>query len=261
MLRMTKRKWIASLVLIICGVIIFISTRLWTGHADIAAGNISYTYNCAWVDWKHARPKGIKTFVDDFNNRFTQTALNETFKITYGQQGSFKTMGYSIFTYSILKEYEVLKFKEDETIKNKLMFQIFKDVSYLFEKQQREVFWGVLQSSAFKEGDLMGNLIGFYIACGEITQEEASKICEELPLSISLQLKKENKFQTNTSFIPKYRIVTNSNKPIFPKQLTQYDKLKEFENYIRPLEEIKLTNIFSVISSKTTDKLQTKRRQ
>ena len=234
---MTRNKWIVIFLLIACGIVTFSFIRFWNGHTDIAAGNIAYTYDCAWVDWKHARPGKIKSFVDDFSNKFAQTPLNETFKITYGQEGGFKQMGCSVFSYSISKEYEILKLKEDEKTKKKLMFQIFKDVSYLFEKQQTEVFWGILKSSSFREGDLMGNLIGFHIACGEMTQTEASELCGELPTSVSLQLKKEGKFKKNRSLFPKYRIVDEENKPIFPSRLIEYNNLNNIENHIRPLEK------------------------
>ena len=242
---MTTKKWIASIILIICVVIAISFQRFWTGHADIASGNIAYTYNCAWVDWKHARPDGIKIFIENFSEKFNETPLNETFKITYGQQGGFNKMGYPIFSYSISKEYEILKLKADEATKKKLMFQIFKDVSYLFENQQREVFWGILKSSAFREGDLMGNLIGFYVASGEITQKEASELCGELPISVSLQLKKEGKFQANKSFIPEYRIITDDGAPIFPVQLKRYNDLEDNESYITPLNETETTTFLN----------------
>ncbi len=242
---MIKKKWIVGFLIITIGVIAVQLWRIWNGHADMAAGNIAYTYNCAWVDWKHARPGGIKTFVDEFSDEFAQTPLNETFKITYEQQGGFRRSGYSFYTYSISKEYEVLKLSNDDITKKKLMFQIFKDVSYLFENQQKEILWGTLRLSSFREGDLMGNLIGFYIACGEITQEEASELCGELPISISLQLKKDNKFEANDSFIPKYRIITDDKPPVFPTQLTRYNHIENFEKYIIPLDKTEKITFFN----------------
>ncbi|MGK0363609.1 MAG: hypothetical protein ACI85O_000662 [Saprospiraceae bacterium] len=233
---MTIKNWIIALIASCIPVAIFLFLR--DEHSNIKAGYVSYTYNCAWVDWKHARPEGIKVFIDEFNQKFAQTPLNETFKITYGQQGGHKIKGHSLYSYSISKEYEVLKLSADETTKKKLMFQIFKDVSYLFEKQQENVFWRILKASSFREGDLMGSLIGFYIACGEITQEEASELCKELPVSVSLQLKRDNKSQANISFVPKYRIVVEDNIPTFPTLLSKYNDLEGLENYILPLEEM-----------------------
>ncbi len=245
---MTRKKWIVVLFLITCGIMTFSFIRFWNGHADVAAGNIAYTYNCSWVDWKHARPGKVTDFINDFSTKFDQTPLNGTFKITYGQNGGFKQMGYSIFSYNIAREYKILKLKEDEKTKKKLMFQIFKDVSFLFENYQKEVFWGILQSSAFREGDLMGNLISFYIACEEVSQEEASVLCGELSIPISLQLKKEGKFQMNESFIPKYRIITNENLPIFPMLFIEYNELENAENYISPLKKIRNATILNTIS-------------
>jgi hypothetical protein len=235
---MTRKKWVAIFILIICGIMIFSFIRFWNGHADVASGHIAYTYNCGWVDWKHARPGNIKAFVNDFSEKFAQTPLNESFKITYGQKGGFNQMGYSIFSYSISREYEVLKLQEDAETKKQLMFQIFRDVSYLFEAWQKKVFWGILKSSAFREGDLMGNLIGFYIACGDMTQEEASELCEELPISISLQLEREGKFKVNNSLMPKYRIIPKEGDiPTFPKRLMRYNNLENCKNCISPLDE------------------------
>jgi len=176
---------------------------------------------------------------------FSKTPLNKAFKITYSQNGGIRTKGFDLCIYSKSKEYKILKFKDDETTKKKLMFQIFRDLSYSFEKQQREIFWGTMKVSAFRDGDLMGNLIGFYIASGEISKEEASKLCGQVPISISLQLEKEGKLQTNDSFSPAYRLNIKNNEAIFPQKLTKYNDLFEVKNYISQMKETNTLTVFN----------------
>lgn len=81
----------------------------------------------------------------------------------------------------------------------------------------------------------MGSLIGFYIACGEMTQKEASKLCGKLPTSISLQLNNEGKLKVNNSLVPKYRIANKGNNLLFSAKLTASNRLNVPENYISKL--------------------------
>ena len=228
---MIKKKHIILFIVVgLLAVFLFFLKKYWEASAE----DISYTYHCGWVDWKHARTGTTQAFVDDFSKQFENTALNDTFKIKYRQEGGMKSKGINWCIYRVEKEYAIVKFSNTETAKKQLLFQVFKEICFLFENYQKEVFYGALQSSAFKEGDMMGNLIGFYISCGDMTKEEAIALCGEVPVAVSEQLKMEGKLGINASFKPIYHF-EQEEKPAFPLAFQKYQKLENANAYIRPL--------------------------
>lgn len=208
-------------------------------HWNSSSENTVYSYHCGWIDWNHAGLGAIQGFVDDFSRNFDKTPLNDTFKIIYGQQGGIKKYDYLWCTYGVSAEYALVKYSADETVQKKMMFQVFKEVSFLFENYQQEVFLGTLKTSAFREGDMMGNLIGFYIACGELTKEEAEKRCGVISDDETTQLNVAGRYDVNASFSPKFRYYLEKQPPVFPASLEHYNQLVVAEGFVIPLDTIK----------------------
>ena len=156
------KRWILFLIVFL----VIALPILYTYSADydennIRNGNIQYSEELGWINWKHANPYGTKVAYSELQRLNIQAV--DSFNYTYSQ-----TMKYKIGN-----SYVVAECSESRIVKPRLtakeeqlaFFEIFKSVSNSFEKMQAKFPFKLIpesNGSSFREGDLMGNLISYY---------------------------------------------------------------------------------------------------
>ena len=126
----------------------------------IQEGRYSYTCNCGWVDWGHAKPTAArqllsKVYFDPVN---VPLPYLDTYKVIH--VGMYRLIG-GVGRYAVVRKWMS---PSDE---RKVALGIFRELTEEFENWQANAFRGIEEHflhSSFAEEDLASNLIGFYIA-------------------------------------------------------------------------------------------------
>ncbi|GAA3510513.1 hypothetical protein GCM10022393_25030 [Aquimarina addita] len=160
----------------------------------IEEGEIVYSNELGFINWDHAKPEGTLRAFRELQ-RLNRTITN-TVTFSYSQQ-----MIIRVGSFSAVAEYtEERNIPRRLTSTEELVFflEIFTSVTESFEKMQGELPYGIIpqtKASSFREGDLMGNLLSFYIAVSDenlneirsdltiLTTTEAYEVYENLDLS------------------------------------------------------------------------------
>jgi len=173
---------------------------------DIESGRLIYACNCGWIDLNHMNDPSTRKFFGsknlwkqiregDSTPEAQATKLcpslgfrvlpprpavrlrnvygiahfpdgKQGFKVTYKQD-----MGNQYIKQGVNRSYLVrygLSWEE----KRRVALVIFMEVSVLFEGLQDSFPWNVVTDSGFSQEDLVSNLLGFYIAIGDYTQNK-----------------------------------------------------------------------------------------
>jgi len=205
------------------------------------ASGLVYTCNCGWLDLGHlSSPReprieiGATNLWRQINNELGERKKNG-FIIKYAQDhgGGDGKAKYGIGRY--FGSHESYWIKSNLTLKEKkaVALAIFKEVSVKFETVQNTIM-SPATDSGFSQEDLVSDLIGFYIAVGEISREKALELCYCTSSKTAFAMWDEygavgkNK---NTSWRPKFNKVESiiegeekcdcsEQKNTFPKELT-----------------------------------------
>lgn len=188
-----------------------------TSRKDIGSGRLQYTCNCGWLDNGHAFTKSKDPYVgadalwrqfpifcgrkDAYFADFPSTNLPRPkgsieipervrelslcdgkprfpngqtgFVVKYAQH-----MGISKLKRTVVGTYLVRHNLSEDQYKS-IALAIFVGISMEFETvQQSEFPFSLISNSGFSQEDLVSNLIGFYVAVGEMTREEAIALCK-----------------------------------------------------------------------------------
>jgi hypothetical protein len=155
--------------------------------AEIRNGKLSYSSNAGWINWGHANPAGIRPFLDEFF-RLWRNSHGAPFEITYSQQmsGNYGLLGIQS---GIERTYSISSIPDEGSLE-RIAWGIFREVSEAFESLQGEFPCAIearSQSSSFREGDLLGNRIGFYRALRGYTPDQVKSWLQPASVEDSLQ--------------------------------------------------------------------------
>ena len=132
--------------------------------AEIRMGKLGYSSRLGWINWNHARPHGVRLFLDDLQSRW-RLADGEPFTVSYGQSMSCR-WGWLGVESRLSRTYRVTGGLPAAEL-DRVALGIFREVSEAFEGMQGR-FPNALdarsQSSSFRAGDLTGDNIAFYCA-------------------------------------------------------------------------------------------------
>lgn len=140
--------------------------------AEIRSGKLGYTSKTGWVNWGHARPEGVRVFLDDLYHR-RQEAGERPFLVEYAQSMSCH-WGKLGLESKLRRTYRVQGRLEPDEL-DRVALGIFREVSEAFETMQGRFPSSVdarSQSSSFRGGDLAGDSIAFYCAQHRYTLAE-----------------------------------------------------------------------------------------
>ncbi len=166
-----------------------------TARSDIAVNDkgwrrLSYTCRCGWVDWGHALPGGalaLKKQLDSERSGWSgldrmNIRLNgrPAYVIVYGQ-----SMGPAPIKVSTERHWIVAKGLSDWQ-REEVGLGIYMSGSQTFEKMQGSFPFVIASgNSSFSAEDLVSNLIGFYAAFRNVSQNELRRICGEVSVEAS----------------------------------------------------------------------------
>lgn len=92
-----------------------------------------------------------------------------------------------------VERHYVVKIGLTQAQKKSVALSIFMDVSHGFERLQKNLgMWDLFTDSGYSQEDLVSNLIGFYIAVGELTKEEAIRIAHPVSQTSAESIWKRN---------------------------------------------------------------------
>ena len=163
-------KLIICIGLISIGVFLIFSSR--NGVEDnLLNGQTGYSKEFGLINWGHARPnETAKSFkaLQELNEIST-----DTFEFSYSQKMVSKFGGWNI----VIGVSERRKMPPHLSLaEEKIVFlEIFTSVSYSFEQLQASFPYTIdpaSRNSSFRSGDLMGNLISYYLAVSNITLDD-----------------------------------------------------------------------------------------
>ncbi len=187
---------------------------------DIERGRLVYSCNCGWIDLNHMEDPATRPFVGATNlwkqldsteparvrGMCIEPSLNllppftptyrfyhaeaqarfpdgrAGFKVTYKQD-----MGNRHMTFGVERSY-LVRFGLTTKQKKSVALAIFMEVSKGFEAYQGNWFWSWLTDSGFSQEDLVSDLLGFYIAIGELSKEQVLELCHPASKEDSLAL-------------------------------------------------------------------------
>lgn len=153
--------------------IVFISQVSDKTKSNIQNGSLQFSKELGWINWGHANPQSTLKAYDELI--LLNKSSTDSFTFVYSQKMKVK----------IVNKFIVAECKESRIIKpfltpdeEKLLFlNMFISVSESFENLQ--VRFPNSYHSSYREGDLMGNLISFYIAT---TKSNIQTVKEDLIL-------------------------------------------------------------------------------
>ncbi len=191
-------------------------------RADVESGKLVYTCNCGWIDKNHAFTSSDTPYVGanklwqqfnlcTFEARYTnaigmaprpfRVQLPEKVVIQCKRDGKARFadgstgypvhykqhMGNKYYKTGVTGHYLIRKDLNLPQRKS-VALAIFMQISQEFEGLQAGFPWGVLTDSGFSQEDLVSNLIGFYVAIGEISKQEALDKCHQVPTNDALKI-------------------------------------------------------------------------
>ena len=226
-----------------------------TGSTPTDKEGLIYTCNCGWIDLGHMSSPQEPRIEIGATNLWRQIKeeigekRDDGFIIKYAQDhgggdGSAKKgMGKYFGSHQSYWIKSGLSLSEKKSV----ALTIFKEVSVEFESVQNNIMSSVT-NSGFSQEDLVSDLIGLYIAIGEISREQVLSLCYTVNGKMALKLWDkhgavgENK---NKTFLPKFNKIEEIveedekcdclNQPnIFPKELQTIKSIEKgilFKDY------------------------------
>lgn len=129
----------------------------------IKSGKLQYCKEIGWINWGHANPENT---INSFNQlQFLNKNASDSFLFNYSQKMKFKIAD----RYFVAEYIESRKIKPYLTVseEKQVFLDIFLSVTESFETMQSQFPYLLIpdsRKSSFRDGDLTGNLISFYIA-------------------------------------------------------------------------------------------------
>lgn len=212
---------IASLGILLIG---YIYGSQKSNEQRIQEGIISYSKELGWINWNHAIPTGTQKAFKRFKklNEDCDTAFYYTYDLQMGL-GCIVTTLYAVQS----EKYLVTKIK-DKVKLEKVFFEIFRSISTSFEKLQGQFPYNILSlrsSSSFREGDLMGNLISYYLTVNDITIKKFKSNIQHESKTAALKRYSKHRFEREHWSDLKAKIL-----PIFSSILKE-DKSDSLDQY------------------------------
>jgi RHS repeat-associated protein len=137
---------------------------------------LTYSCNCGWIDWGHARPDGATDLWNNVNGRGQQSLRGGGHRVIFSETAGITISGVPIRK-GVVGDYFVknnLSLSDREAV----ALGIFKEVSEAFEASQGGFIQNWVMHSSFSEEDLVSNLIGFYIAVKGYSRSDVESWCK-----------------------------------------------------------------------------------
>lgn len=143
---------------------------------NIKNGSLQYSEELGWINWDHAKKSGtIKSF--SVLKYLNENAM-DSFSFQYSQKMKHK-IGHFEAVAEVIESRKMQCGQTPEELKFNFL-QIFKSTSISFENMQ--ALFPNSRNSSDREGDIVGNLISFYLAINDLNREEIEKqltLCSE----------------------------------------------------------------------------------
>jgi RHS repeat-associated protein len=138
---------------------------------------LTYSCNCGWIDWGHARTDGPESLLYRVTTPWGQLSRQgRGHHVIYGQQAGRDILGLS-FRKGVTADYFVAENRSHAEYES-IALGIFKEVSEAFERSQDDLVQEGLGHSSFSEEDLVSNLIGFYRAVKGYSESDIDTWCK-----------------------------------------------------------------------------------
>jgi len=127
----------------------------------ILRGEHGYTQHAGWVNWRHANPQCAAQLLTDMEGQM-KAARGAPFSLCYRQCMSGVYLGVKVET-SVEHDYLISDVSDTADL-HRAAWIVFKNVSEDFERAQETLPDSLIAESSqsgCRDGDLMGNLIGF----------------------------------------------------------------------------------------------------
>ena len=140
--------------------------------------HMRYSCNCGWIDTGHMRPDSAEKLWEQVSSVLSPQEAEMQM-----QEGAEKLILYKQsmarggMEAGIVGQFYVKQGLE-EAQKERVALYIFWRVSMQFELLQGEPPWSLATNSSFAEGDLVSNLLGFYMAVKGYTKEQIYEWCD-----------------------------------------------------------------------------------
>ena len=187
---------------------------------DIENDRLAYSCNCGWLDLGHLNPASTRNYIGAIN--LWQQIKNESniqypacqfypahhgsvipnrpcvFNDTMHMGKKTGPIGYKVTYLQDMRKWGIQVANQRSYLvrkglsdmqKKSVALAIFLEVSHLFESLQDSFPFNWITDSGYSQEDLVSNLIGFYIAIGEIDSiAQAKALCHVLTKQQSLSL-------------------------------------------------------------------------
>ncbi len=142
--------------------------------AEVRRWELGYTSRCGWVNWRHARDSGVRSFWKTLNTKLNE-APSFPVEIGYGQEMSG---GYGPVRIATRAErWYVVRRQLSLPERKAVAWRIFKETSESFEELQGSWPNGLDRAAAhssWRTGDLAGNWVAFQTAVEGRTQADVA---------------------------------------------------------------------------------------
>lgn len=201
---------------------------------DVENGRVVYTCNCGWFDvghatqtdsgptigaiglWGQLKSDPPETSVGQRDGQSSRTVapmcllpdsaltLDNGFIVESRQRSGLSPGGVWVVSQGVTLNFLV---RRNMTLaeRKSVALAIFMAVSVHFEQMQSEAMSDTLTHSGFSVEDLVSDLIGFYVAIGEVSAEEVATLCGQVSREQSLAIFDEDPDShsgTNKTFNP-----------------------------------------------------------
>lgn len=188
-------------------------------RGQVESGGLVYSCNCGWIDKGHLDPtaqswrigaaalwaqllheRGPTASEQAFGRQSLsaretsplaaaswELTTDTAFEVQYRQRSGQNVKGVWVASQGATGRY-LVRYGLTTLEKKSVALAIFMEVSLKFEDHQSKSLTDWFTGSGFSGEDLVSNLIGFYIAVGEITLADVDTLCGTLSTAASLQI-------------------------------------------------------------------------
>ena len=178
---------------------------------QILKGEIQYSEELGWINLGHALPNETKEAYQELQE-LNQVA-QDSFEFVYTQQMRFRVWDQQM-TAQLSESRRIPPHLNEEEVKE-VFLEIFVSVSESFEQMQGSFPYSLMPgcaNSSFRNGDLTGDLISYFIAVSNISTEEFKEALTIFDAKSSLEKYEDEgmKEKTNWSLTENDRNKNNS---------------------------------------------------
>lgn len=172
------KRTIVTAAIIVLLVLLIVATVAPSLQSEIRNGTLQYSEELGWINWDHARPDGPREAFRRLQRLNEES--NDSFSFTYHQKMVLPLAGVR-YVAEVEELWKIQAGLSSPELKS-VFLEVFTSVSSRFEKMQAQGAYAGLaasRESSFREGDLTGNLLAFYMA---VNGESISDVQKQLTL-------------------------------------------------------------------------------